>query len=66
MERNYISIHYTLREKNRVADKLAKMGTEQECQLVALVIAPKQIRDLLAAYIAGVSLRMVSPLFRLC
>lgn len=43
------SVAHTLREGNRVANALAKMGSEQDEKLITLVTAPDEVLDMLAA-----------------
>lgn len=49
------SVAHTLRDGNRVADALAKMGYEQDVKLITLVTAPDEVLDMLAADMAGVA-----------
>ncbi|KAI8567051.1 hypothetical protein RHMOL_Rhmol02G0091000 [Rhododendron molle] len=43
------SVAHTLREGNRIANALAKMGSEQEEKLITLLTTPDEVLDMLAA-----------------
>lgn len=38
---------------NWVADKLAKIGADQEDQMVSMMTLPKELKDLLVTYFSG-------------
>ncbi|GFS35862.1 hypothetical protein Acr_00g0042560 [Actinidia rufa] len=55
MRKTESSIKHTYREGNKVADRLANMGADQDVPMVLLLSPPAQIGDLLAADLVGIA-----------
>ncbi|KAI8536130.1 hypothetical protein RHMOL_Rhmol10G0232600 [Rhododendron molle] len=53
------TLRHTLREGNKVTDRLANMGVEQEDRMVSLIILPDDIISLMEADMRGVAFEIV-------